>query len=321
MLVVTGAAGFIGSCLVAALNERGFHDLVIVDEFSRSDKLLNLASKQIGGLVHRNQLMSWLESNHQRVDYIFHLGARTDTAETDETIFNHLNLNFSKTIWNLCCDKGIPLLYASSAATYGDGHWGYDDDHSLVFRLQPLNPYGVSKNDFDKWVVQQDSQPPSWIGLKFFNVYGPNEYHKGRMASVIFHAFHQIKQTQKMKLFRSHKEGIADGHQSRDFVYVKDIVEICIFCLQQKVKSGIYNAGTGQARPFLDLVNYTFQAMNKSANIEFIDTPEDIRDTYQYYTQAPMLKLREQGFTKSFTDLETGVMDYVRSYLTPNKYW
>ncbi|MCL4170285.1 UNVERIFIED_CONTAM: hypothetical protein GTU68_030876, partial [Idotea baltica] len=228
---------------------------------------------------------------------------------------------YSKAVWQACTAHQIPLVYASSAATYGIGDKGYDDRHDIVNELEPLNPYGRSKNDFDSWALQQDKMPPRWAGLKFFNVYGPNEYHKGRMASVIFHTVRQIKKTGGMKLFRSHKAGIENGHQSRDFVYVKDVVEVCDFLYQNEFPNGLYNLGTGLARTFLDLATNTFLAMNLTPNISFIDTPADIRDTYQYFTEANMDKLRSIGYDRPFHSLEEGVKDYVSQYLVEEEIW
>lgn len=320
MIVVTGAAGFIGSCLVSRLNREGFSDIIIVDDFSSKEKLKNLGDKSIASLVHRDHFHSWLDKHHDRIDHIFHLGARTDTTEKTTEIFDILNLNYSKSVWKQCCQYRIPLTYASSAATYGDGQKGYEDNHSLPMELRPLNPYGDSKNEFDKWALEQENQPPQWVGFKFFNVYGPNEYHKGRMASVIFHAFNQIRQTGGMKLFRSHNPKYKDGHQSRDFIYVKDITEICLYALQHRCKSGLYNAGTGTSRTFLDLVKATFNAMSIEPAISFIDTPIDIRETYQYFTEATMDKWRQTGYTHSFTGLEEGVTEYVEKFLMSDGY-
>ena len=221
---------------------------------------------------------------------------------------------------NACVEFGLPLVYASSAATYGSGEFGYKDDHELIQKLKPLNPYGDSKNDFDKWALQQDRKPFFWAGLKFFNVYGPNEYHKGRMASVIFHAFNQILKDGKMKLFRSHRPDFKDGEQLRDFIYVKDVTSVCMFLLNHRKNSGIYNLGSGKARTFLSLAQNTFSALNKSTNIEFIDTPIDIRDKYQYFTEANMNKLRSIGYAEPFYSLEDGIHDYVVNYLSGHKY-
>lgn len=320
-IIVTGAVGFIGSCLVGGLNRAGYRNLILVDEFSRADKERNLEGKQFISRVERELFPDWLDQNTGEVDFIFHLGARTDTTEQDTTIFDHLNLHYSQRIWNTCAKADIPLVYASSAATYGDGKLGYSDDHALVADFQPLNPYGQSKQDFDRWALEQKDCPPRWVGLKFFNVYGPNEYHKGRMASVIFHTLRQIRQTGAMKLFRSHREGIANGHQMRDFIYVKDVVNVLLFLMKQVVPDGLYNLGTGKARTFLDLASETFRAMDLEPDISFIDTPIDIRDTYQYFTEADMSKLVEAGYDKPFSSLEDGIRDYVQQYLTNNNYY
>jgi ADP-L-glycero-D-manno-heptose 6-epimerase len=319
MIVITGAAGFIASCLAAKLNEEGYYDLVLVDDFSHESKKINYADKRYTALVDRNNFFTWLAANEDQVQFIFHLGARTDTTEFDKSIFDRLNLNYSKQMWNACVEYGLPLVYASSAATYGDGDLGYNDDHGVVNQLVPLNPYGDSKNDFDKWALEQDRAPYFWAGLKFFNVYGPNEYHKGRMASVVFHAFNQIMKSGEMKLFRSHRDDYTDGGQMRDFVYVKDVVEVCNFLMHNRKNSGLYNLGSGTARPFLDLAKGVFKALGKDENIGFVDTPADIRDKYQYFTEANMTKLIGIGYNKPFTSLEDGIADYVKNYLVNGK--
>jgi len=319
MIVVTGAAGFIGSCLTGRLNEAGIENIVVVDDFSKHEKDRNLAGKKIQEKVERSVFQEWLAANGDAVEFIFHIGARTDTTEFNKEIFDELNVNYTKMLWNFCAAHQIPLVYASSAATYGLGEFGYDDDHAIIPQLKPLNPYGDSKNDFDIWALEQASQPPFWAGLKFFNVYGPNEFHKERMASVIFHAFRQISANGAMKLFRSHNPDYTDGGQLRDFVYVKDVVEVCMFLMESRPESGIYNLGSGKARTFLDLAVNTFRAMDKEPDISFIDTPIDIRDKYQYYTEANMQKLIDAGFDKGFHSLEAGVEDYVKNYLIPDK--
>lgn len=321
MIIVTGAAGFIGSCLVRKLNDEGFNDLVLVDDFSLPEKAPNLENKKYTSKVERKVFHSWIRDNHRFVQFIFHIGARTDTTEFNKEIFDELNLNYTKDIWNLCVEFGLPLVYASSAATYGSGEHGYKDDHSIINKLIPLNPYGESKNDFDKWALAQEKTPYFWVGLKFFNVYGPNENHKGRMASVIFHAFNQINKNGGMKLFRSHRDDFKDGEQLRDFVYVKDVVEICYFFLKHRKDSGLYNLGSGKARTFLALAQNTFAALGKEENITFIDTPEDIRDKYQYFTEADMSKIKGIGYDKKFFSLEEGINDYVKNYLLPDKRW
>jgi len=320
MIVVTGAAGFIASAFIGFLNEKGVDNLVLVDDFSISKKDANLQYKRYLEKVERNVFCEWLSKHNSKIDFVFHLGARTDTAEFDQEIFDRLNLNYSKNIWTLCTQHQIPLVYASSAATYGMGEQGYDDKHSLIAKLKPLNPYGESKNNFDIWVLHQKTKPPLWVGFKFFNVFGPNEFHKGRMASVVFHAFNQITSTSKMKLFRSHNPDFRDGEQMRDFIYVKDLARVLMFALNNTIKNGIYNLGTGKARTFVDLVNATFNALAKESSIGFIDTPVDIRDKYQYFTQANMNKLIDQGYNVPFTSLEESVADYVQNYLLKNKY-
>ncbi|MBP6387258.1 MAG: ADP-glyceromanno-heptose 6-epimerase [Pseudarcicella sp.] len=320
MIIVTGAAGFIGSCLIERLNNDNFNFIIAVDDFSNIEKNKNLEGKKIQEKVDRTVFFEWLDANYEDVEFCFHIGARTDTTEFDVEIFNELNLNYSKEVWKKCHAYQIPLVYASSAATYGLGELGYDDNESNISSLKPLNPYGDSKNDFDIWALKQEDKPFFWAGLKFFNVYGPNEYHKGRMASVIMHAYNQILSTNAMKLFRSHNPDYKDGEQMRDFIYVKDLIEVCIFLMHHRRNSGIYNLGTGTARTFLDLVKATFQAMEIPENITFVDTPEDIRDKYQYYTQANMSKLLSIGYKKPFTSLEAGVTDYVKNYLEGKKY-
>lgn len=320
MIVITGAAGFIGSNLISKLNLEGFKDLVLVDNFSRGDKESNYLGKSYKQLIDRDIFDRWLEVNQRFIQFVFHLGARTDTAEFDNEFFNKFNLTYSKKVWNICAEYGIPLLYASSAATYGAGERGYSDSHEIIPFLKPLNPYGESKNEFDKWVLEQRDTPSFWAGLKFFNVYGPNEFHKGRMASVVFHSFNQIRNTGKMKLFRSHDPAYKDGEQLRDFIYVKDLVKIMYWFLHNRKNPGIYNAGTAKAESFLSLVNLTFNAMDVEPDIEFIDTPVDIRDKYQYFTQAEMTKIRSMGYEFPFHSLASGVKDYVRNYLVPGKY-
>ncbi|TAG03785.1 MAG: ADP-glyceromanno-heptose 6-epimerase [Cytophagia bacterium] len=321
MIVVTGAAGFIGSCLISYLNQNNFKAIIAVDDFSKLDKKNNYQNKNIQEFVERNVFFEWLDKNYKQVEFIFHIGARTDTTEFNIEIFNELNLDYTKKVWKSCIDYQIPLVYASSAATYGNGENGYDDDESKINQLVPLNPYGDSKNDFDKWALAQKEQPFFWAGLKFFNVYGPNEFHKNRMASVIWHAFQQIQKTGKMNLFRSHHPDFRDGEQMRDFVYVKDVIKVCYFLMHHRKNSGIYNLGSGKARTFLDLVKNTFKAMNIEESISFIDTPLDIRDKYQYFTEANMQKLTDIGYKEGFYSLEEGIDDYVKNYLLPYQYF
>lgn len=321
MIVVTGAAGFIGSCLVGELGRRGWQDIVAVDDFSRADKAPNLLKKELAAKVDRKEFFTWLDAHQHLVQFIFHLGARTDTTLFDAAVFDELNVRYSQRVWEACVRYGIPLVYASSAATYGAGEHGYSDrDDALPFKLKPLNPYGESKNAFDQWALTQERKPFFWAGLKFFNVYGPNEYHKGRMASVVFHAFNQIRDTGGMKLFRSHRAEYKDGEQLRDFIYVKDVCDVCLFLMEQRRHSGLYNLGSGTARTFLDLAHATFKAMGREERISFIDTPADIRGKYQYFTEADMAKLRGIGYSRPFTALEEGVADYVDGYLTKAAY-
>jgi len=330
-IIVTGAAGFIGSCLVSYLNERGYTNLILVDEFDDEEKDLNLLHKEYMVRVERADLFNWLDKEKMNISFVFHLGARTDTTEFDYSIHQKLNVDYSKNIFSYCTANNIPLVYASSAATYGSGELGYSDDHDIVENLQPLNPYGISKNEVDKWVLKQAIAPPFWAGLKFFNVYGPNEYHKARMASVIFHSFNQIEKNGKVKLFRSHKAGFEDGEQLRDFIYVKDVVKVCVWLMEkwaaanknasENLMSGLYNLGTGKARSFNDLVKATFAGMGLPPNITYIDMPEDIRDKYQYFTQASMQKLSALGYNAPFYSLEDGVGDYVKEYLSERKFY
>jgi ADP-L-glycero-D-manno-heptose 6-epimerase len=320
LIIVTGAAGFIGSCLTGWLNKSGENDLLLVDDFSREDKATNLSGKSFRHKVHRDELFDWLDNERPHIRACYHLGARTDTTEFDYSIHYRLNVEYSRRIWEFCTQSNVPLVYASSAATYGDGSLGYSDDHELPEKLQPLNPYGVSKNEFDKWALRQEQKPPHWYGLKFFNVYGPNEYHKGRMASVIFHAFNQIRQRGFVNLFRSHRPDFADGQQLRDFIHVSDVVNVCQWLMQHQPASGLYNLGTGQARSFEDLARATFAGLDLDPDIRYIDMPEDIRDKYQYFTEADMHKLCDAGYDRPFRTLEDGVADYVRHFLSTGSY-
>ena len=321
MIIVTGAAGFIGSVLVGKLNSLDKSNLILVDDFSNVEKNKNLYNKQFTQQIDRSEFIEWFMKNAESVSEFYHIGARTDTTEFNVEIFNELNLNYTKDLWNICAENSIPFVYASSAATYGMGEFGFEDNHDIIDDLVPLNPYGESKNDFDKWALKQKSHPPFWAGFKFFNVYGPNEFHKSRMASVIFHAVNQISVTNGMKLFKSHNPKYKDGEQLRDFVYVKDVVEVLAFMMESKKQSGIYNLGSGKARTFKDLVEATFSAMNIKSNISYIATPIDLRDKYQYFTEADMQKLKTVGYKKSFTNLEDGVKDYVQNYLIDKKYY
>jgi ADP-L-glycero-D-manno-heptose 6-epimerase len=326
-IVITGAAGFIGSCLASLLNSQGYKNLILVDDFSSGNKEPNLVGKDFKIKVDREEFFDWLKSENVEIGFFYHIGARTDTTEFDYSVHEHFNVDYSKKVWRYCSENNIPVVYASSAATYGAGELGYKDDESIIEDLKPLNPYGVSKNEFDKWALKQESTPPAWAGLKFFNVYGPNEYHKARMASVIFHSYNQIWERGFVKLFKSHKPEFKDGEQLRDFIYVKDVLNICFWFLEcwqndhTTFISGIYNVGTGKARSFDDLVKATFSGLDKAPRIEYIDMPEDIRDTYQYFTEATMDKIHAAGYSKPFFSLEEGVDDYVRNYLVGKNYY
>jgi ADP-L-glycero-D-manno-heptose 6-epimerase len=320
-IAITGAAGFIGSYLAGYLNRLGFEQLVLIDDFSDEHKVQNLKGKKYLHKVHREQFFDWCNTHPGTIHYMFHLGARTDTTEMDYNVHRRWNLEYSKDIWELCIQQNIPLVYASSAATYGNGELGYKDRHDIVPDLKPLNPYGQSKNDFDIWALEQKHMPPFWAGVKFFNVYGPNEYHKGRMASVIFHAYNQIKKEGKVKLFRSHNPKYKDGEQIRDFVYVADVVSMCVWLMEHQPENGLYNVGTGKARTFKDLVRAIFDTLGLPENIDFVDTPADIRDKYQYFTEADMTKLLEAGYDQPFYTLEAGVKDYVMHFLEKGSYF
>lgn len=315
MIIVTGAVGFIGSFLISKLNSENFNAIIAVDNFDSPIKNKNIENCVIQERVDRSVFNEWLDSNYEEVEFIFHIGAKTDTAEFDIELLTRMNTQYTKDIWDRCIDYQIPLVYASSAATYGLGEHGYDDNENDIPKLKPLNPYGDSKQEFDVWALKKEKKPMFWAGLKFFNVYGPNEYHKGRMASVVFHAYNQISKTNGMKLFRSHNSDFKDGEQMRDFVYVKDVVNVCYWLMHHRKNSGIYNLGSGKARTFLDLTKATFKAMSVDEKISFIDTPEDIRDNYQYFTEANMDKLKSIGYNKPFYSLEEGVEDYVKRYL------
>lgn len=317
---ITGAAGFIASCMASYLNQAGFSNLLLIDHFDRTDKQANYQHLLEAQYVNRDDLVSQLNTL-SKPQWIIHFGARTDTTEMNYNIHEQLNVQYSQRLWNYASEHGIPLIYASSAATYGNGEFGYEDRHAIVDQLQPLNPYGVSKNEFDKWALKQKNHPPHWYGLKFFNVFGPNEYHKGRMASVIFHAYHQIKEQGRMRLFKSHHPNYTDGGQMRDFIYIKDLLSMVEWFLKHTPENGLYNIGTGKAETFLHLAESVFDALVLQPNIEFIDTPEDIRDKYQYFTEASMDKLRKAGYTKPVYTLKKAVHDYVQNYLKPKRYF
>lgn len=320
-IVVTGAAGFIGSCVSHYFTMDKKYEVIEVDDFSRNEKSLNFGPFTSYHRIQREVFLDWFRREVGNIDFVIHMGARTNTTEQNLAILEELNLDYSKKLWEICAQHEVPMIYASSAATYGNGDLGYSDDHQSLPSLVPMNPYGQSKQEFDVWALQQTTAPPFWAGLKFFNVYGPNEYHKGRMASVVFHAYHQITTNGMMQLFRSHHPDIADGYQSRDFVYVKDLINVIDFLMEKKAESAIYNLGSGVANPFYALATATFDALQIPHRIEFIDTPLDIRANYQYYTCADMTKLRENGYLNAFHSLQEGVHDYVQKYLKLGAYF
>lgn len=322
MIVITGGAGMIGSIMAWHLNNKlGRQDLVIVDRITHENQWQNLVHRHYAEYLDKDQLFEFLEEN-DGITAVIHMGAISATTERD---FNKLvadNMHYSQDLWSWCTEYEVPFFYASSAATYGGGEQGYDD--TSIENLRPLNGYGYSKHFFDQWVMQQVAQkqatPPAWAGFKFFNVYGPNEYHKERMASVAYHTFNQFSETGTMRLFKGTKPGVEDGMQLRDFVYVKDVADVMGFFLEAALKNkpvanAIYNIGTGQARSFKDLATSVMTSMNREPNITYIDMPQDLQGKYQYFTQAEMKKLRDAGYKKPFTTLEEGVKDYVQNYL------
>ena len=325
MIVVTGANGFIGANMVKRLNEMGEHDVVVVDDYPgirdvmgtadvpRNDRYVH--QMQVGLYVDMHDFHAWLESDAAKdVRGIVHMGACSDTTVTDREFVMRVNLKYTTKLWEWCTKRGVNFVYASSAATYGDGEQGYSDEVDAGV-YEPLNLYGESKHLFDLWALKQEKTPPRWAGMKYFNVYGPRECHKGRMASVARHTYQQIKETGQMKLFKSHKEGFADGEQLRDFVFVEDVVEMSLFLLNEPTSgdapNGLYNAGTGEARSFLDFAKAVFAGLGLEPAIEFIPMPVDLRGQYQYFTQATMQKMRDAGYGKKLHSLEEGVKKYV----------
>lgn len=321
MYIVTGGAGFIGSNIVWALEQRGFEKIVVVDRLRDGVKWKNIAKRELMDVIHPDDLFAFLERHGSNITAIFHMGAISSTTETDADKIMDNNFRLSMDLWNWCTAHHVSFIYASSAATYGDGEHGFVDhaDVENLAKFQPLNPYGWSKQLFDRRVarmlVSNEPHPPQWAGLKFFNVYGPNEYHKGTMKSVVSHVFPVAKAGDTAKLFQSHHPDYEDGGQLRDFVSVDDCIDVMMWLLDNPKVSGLFNCGTGQARPFKDLAAAVYRALDQDPKIEYIPTPEHLRDKYQYYTQADMTKLREAGYDKPFTDLEEGVRQYVQNFL------
>ncbi len=318
MILITGGAGFIGSVLAKKLNELGHNDLVIVDKLAASEKWKNLRGIKYSEYIHADELFAGdYDDLIAEADIVFHMGACSSTTEKDVDFLMKNNVAYTKALFRFAAAKNIPFIYASSAATYGEGENGYSDDHEKIPALMPLNPYGYSKQVVDEWILSEPHKPDHWFGLKFFNVFGPNEYHKEEMRSLVHKAFEQIKESWSVKLFKSHRADFKDGEQLRDFIYVKDVVRVMLELADpdKQSYSGIYNLGTGKARSFHDLVKATFKAMNVTPKIEFIDMPESIRNQYQYFTQAEMNKLHHALESMTFTSLEDGVTDYVTNYL------
>lgn len=315
MIVITGGAGMIGSMIAWQLNQEGRDDLLIVDRQKHPDQWQNLCHRRYEEYLDKEELLPWLEAGAE-LDAVIHMGAISATTERDWNRLLEDNIRYSQGLWQWCTDNGVPFLYASSAATYGGGEQGYDD--ADMTNLRPLNAYGYSKHFFDQWAQRQaeaGNAPPLWAGFKFFNVYGPNEYHKERMASVAFHSFNQYRDTGTVKLFKSDRPNVEDGMQLRDFVYVKDAASVVTWFLQGRGESGIYNVGTGQARAFKDLASAVMTSTGGTPNITWIAMPDDLKGKYQYYTQASMEKLRAIGYDQPFHTLEEGVRDYVQNYL------
>tara|TARA_B100001057_G_scaffold501048_1_gene620030 strand:- start:8946 stop:9881 length:936 start_codon:yes stop_codon:yes gene_type:complete len=310
LIIVTGASGFIGKAVALYLIEKKIHSIILVDFFMSSDKKLKDCF-----FVHVDMLFDFIDINKKKIDYIIHLGAITDTTETDFEYLNKYNFQYSKHIWSKCVKYSIPLIYASSAATYGDGKFGFSDDHKEVSFLKPLNLYAESKHNFDKYVLSQKKVPPSWFGLKFFNVFGFDESKKEKMASIIFQSFHKISKTNKMKLFKSNDKSLSDGDQCRDFIYIKDLVDVIFFLYKMKIESGIFNVGSGEATSFNNLISFVFKFMNKKESIEYIKIPKNISQKYQNYTKAEIKKLRKVGYTKKFTSIDYAIKDYIENYL------
>ncbi len=322
MIVVTGGAGFVGSVFLRRLNQENIDNIIVVDELQNSSKWQNLSKASFYKYIHKDQFLDHIDKSGMKIDGVVHLGADTDTTQTDCDYLFRNNVDYSQSLFEYCTREGVPFVYASSAAVYGDGSQGFDDNPEKVSSYLPLNPYGFSKKIVDVWAQKQTKAPPCWLGLRFFNVYGPNEYHKGKMKSLVPQAFEQIKETGSLKLFKSYLADYAHGEQSRDFIYVKDIADVLFYLLEgaltkkEKFTSGVYNLGTGTSRTFKDLGSAVFKALDVKDNFQWIDMPSNLKDQYQYYTEAQMERFRSAtGYDRAFTSLEEGVSDYVTHYL------
>lgn len=322
VILVTGAAGFIGSCVVQYFNQQGKENIVLVDKFADQKKESNWKNKKYKHLVDRELLLDWLDENKPVIEFVIHLGARTHTREDDHTVLHELNVEYSEDIWNYCTAYNVPLIYASSATTYGNGELGFYDDDRLINDFKPLGEYAKSKHNFDKWAVQQLNAPPGWAGLKFFNVYGPNEYHKGDGCSIVLKTFKQIKETNVVTLFKSNNDKIEDGGHLRDFIYVKDVSKLVWWMYSaminkewQQEKNGIYNVGTGDARSFNDVAILLFKALGKEPNIAYAEMPAEITGSFRETSEATIVKLKHAGYEEPFTSLEEGIEDFVKNHL------
>lgn len=318
MIIVTGGAGFIGSCMVRTLNDMGIEDIIIVDHIKDTDKWMNMLNKKYIEYINRDEFLVRISEFAGKVTHVIHMGACSATTERDFDFLYKNNFDYSRILWRFCVENHISFIYASSAATYGDGSQGFDDKEDIKL-LRPLNAYGYSKQIFDIWAEKQVNVPKQYVGLKFFNVYGPNEYFKGEMASVVFHSYNKIIKTGEIGLFKSYKEEYENGGQLRDFVYVKDVCKVIRFMIEHSEVNGLFNLGTGVARTFYDLGVATFSALELKPNIKFVEMPESLRSKYQYYTQADMDKLKLVGYRDEFYSLERGIKDYVQNYLMKDK--
>ena len=318
MLILTGGAGFIGTNMLIRLNQIGAENVLIVDNINTSPKWKNLVGQNFRDYLHKDALWDWLKTNPKtKIDSVIHLGACSNTTENDFDYLMQNNVRYSQKLWELCLERQIPFIYASSAATYGDGSKGFSDEQSLISGLLPVNAYGFSKHLFDLWVLQQIDTPPKWLGLKFFNVYGPYESYKNQMASVIYHGLPQVQNEGKLRLFKSYRQNCKDGEQKRDFIYVEDAIDVIQHMLSlHNSLSGIYNVGTGQATSFNQLAEELFAAVDKPVKVEYIDMPTGLSQNYQYFTQADIRKLKDSGFTKSFTSLRKRIFEYVEFLVT-----